>query len=247
MTSFRFTILALSAAALSVSASAPAAADGGRSVKDHQSDRPFLWSGAYAGFHVGGRWGDYRVAGNGEAFDLNDREANKVFSLNPDNLIGGVQVGYGVQAGRFVLGVEADVSFGNARDEFFGTEFPDDQFARVRLGTQGALTARLGLPFGQVMPYIKGGLALTRISVSAGDVDDNKPVPESSTTESKTLTGWTIGGGLEYAVHGNWTARAEYLFTDYRSFTTTDARRGLYEHDLDTHSVRLGLNYRFGK
>lgn len=252
MTSFRFIISTLSAAALAVSASATASADGGRSAKDHQFDRPVIWSGAYAGFHVGGRWGDYRVEGRDPAFNLED-EGFRVFSLDPNNPIGGLQVGYSIQAGRIVLGVEADVSFGNARDEFFGSpdsdpeSSGDDQFARVRLGPQGTLTARLGLPFGQVMPYIKGGLALTRISVNAGDLDSGAPDPASETRASKTLAGWTIGGGLEYAVYGNWTARAEYLFTDYRSFATTDARGGSYQHDLDTHSVRFGLNYRFGK
>jgi outer membrane immunogenic protein len=234
MSKVHFTYLGASAVAV-VTLAATAAADGPRSIKDDQYDRPLVWSGAYAGAHLGGRWGDYGV---------NFEDAGNTISLHPQGIIGGLQVGYNVLASGVALGVEADVSFGSSRASFTDAW---TVAARVELGTQGTLTARLGLPVGQFMPYVKGGLAWTRISVYGDSLQDGAPSGGREETQAaETLLGWTIGGGLEYALHGNWTARAEYLFTEFRRFTSTDLEGRSFRHDLDTHSLRLGLNYKLG-
>src|SRR5262249_20702680 len=69
-----------------------------------------------------------------------------------------------------------------------------------------------------------------------------------------TKTGWTVGGGLEYRLAGNWTAKAEYLYMDLGSlshsfvytannpfigFPTTN----VYSSSIRDHIVRVGLNY----
>src|SRR5262249_43979426 len=41
--------------------------------------------------------------------------------------------------------------------------------------------------------------------------------------ESNTRSGWTVGGGLEYALGYGWSVKGEYLyvkFDDYTTFTT---------------------------
>jgi outer membrane immunogenic protein len=75
--------------------------------------------------------------------------------------------------------------------------------------------------------------------------------------------GWTLGGGLEWALSRNLSIKAEYLYVnlgeEHHKFVGT-ARSGLvsvgggmfdYRSDgmhqeIDLHTVRLGLNYRFG-
>ena len=64
----------------------------------------------------------------------------------------------------------------------------------------------------------------------------------SGVTESRTGAGWSGGAGLEVALMGNWTARAEYLYVnlDDRSFVLDSTTHGIVSNLL-----RLGVNYRF--
>ena len=101
MSRVHFALLGASATAV-VMLAAAAGADGPRTIQDDQYGRPSIWSGAYIGVHLGGTWGDHRV-------NVDD-EIQKAISLDPKSMIGGFQVGYNVQAGRLVLGIEADVS-----------------------------------------------------------------------------------------------------------------------------------------
>ena len=67
--------------------------------------------------------------------------------------------------------------------------------------------------------------------------------------------GWTLGGGFEYMLTGNWTVRGEYLYYKFEGDTatapivslllpfTSDATYTF--DDLDLHVVRLGVNYKF--
>ena len=233
----RIALLGSSTATVVALALTSAAAADRDSIKDDQYDRPFIWSGAFVGAHLGQRWGDDRVT-------IEDGEFRKAISLDPRSIVGGLQGGFNVQAGGVILGLEADVTFGNS-----GSSFADqDAVARVTVGTHGTLTARLGLPVGQFMPYVKGGHAWTWMSVYGDILPDGAPSGGRLEIQaSEKVTGWTIGGGLEYALRGNWTARAEYLFTDYGSLSTTSREGRTHRYDdLDTHSVRFGLNYKLG-
>ena len=72
------------------------------------------------------------------------------------------------------------------------------------------------------------------------------------TTDSSTVWGWTVGGGLEWAVWDNWSFKAEYLHVDFGThefinppvvhpFGTTLSRNVPVTDEL----FRVGLNYRF--
>jgi outer membrane immunogenic protein len=52
--------------------------------------------------------------------------------------------------------------------------------------------------------------------------------------------GYTVGGGLEYAVAGPWTVKAEYLY-----YGLGDESYAGVNADLKISTVKLGLNYRF--
>ena len=59
--------------------------------------------------------------------------------------------------------------------------------------------------------------------------------------------GWAAGAGVEAPVAPHWTARLEYLFTDYgNSGTTFLAGAQRFDSDLMLHEIRAGLNYQFG-
>ena len=73
------------------------------------------------------------------------------------------------------------------------------------------MRGRIGYSFDRVMPYVTGGLAV-------GDIRAATPGLAGGTS---TNAGWTLGGGVEVALPGNWTAKAEYLRVDLGSFNCT--------------------------
>jgi opacity protein-like surface antigen len=79
----------------------------------------------------------------------------------------------------------------------------------------------------------------------------------ASLLQSDTRTGWTVGGGVEYALPYNWSIRSEYLFIKIPSYTTFTPGIGnglvvaamptnLTVADINNHVWRAGLTYRFG-
>jgi hypothetical protein len=79
----------------------------------------------------------------------------------------------------------------------------------------------------------------------------------SAGSSSKTLLGWTAGGGLEALVGGPWTAKAEYLYYDLGSRSYTAVETGdpasfgtpvlQASAQFRGHVARVGLNYRLGQ
>jgi hypothetical protein len=61
-----------------------------------------------------------------------------------------------------------------------------------------------------------------------------------------TYAGWTAGLGIEVAVGGNWTAKAEYDYVDLarRTYDLTDVGLPRVNVDPNIHLIKLGLNYR---
>ena len=61
-----------------------------------------------------------------------------------------------------------------------------------------------------------------------------------------THLGWTAGLGVEVAVGGNWTAKAEYDYIDLarRTYDLTDVGLPRVNVDPNIHLFKVGLNYR---
>lgn len=151
-------------------------------------------------------------------------------SNDSDGGIVGGTLGYNYQAGPWVLGLEGDMNWTNISGS--------STCAGVGCSTQnnwlGTARGRLGYAMGatgSVLPYVTGGLAF-------GDIEN------SSTgfgTVSDSKTGWTLGGGVEAALAGPWTAKVEYLYVDLGDGPTI----GTNSSDFHTNIVRAGLNYKF--
>jgi len=144
---------------------------------------------------------------------------------NPSGVGGGAQVGHNWQFGQFVVGGETDFQFTDADDKFASWKFSNPWF--------GTLRARAGVTMSNLMFYGTVGLAYGSLKVES---------TSTSVTESHTSTGWTGGAGIEAALMGNWSARAEYLYVDLsdRSFVLTGTT-----HSLDSNILRVGVNYHF--
>ncbi|OJX99618.1 MAG: hypothetical protein BGP04_18155 [Rhizobiales bacterium 62-17] len=110
------------------------------------------------------------------------------------SVLGGVQVGYNYQYGRFVFGAEGDVTFGNLKagaasssvqnlsgtlnaigaaelnmnpGDVISTSSGSTFSARHRLGTFGTLRGRVGYAFDRYLVYLTGGVAFADMQTSA--------------------------------------------------------------------------------
>jgi len=73
-------------------------------------------------------------------------------------------------------------------------------------------------------------------------------VPAAVTTTGNNKDGYTVGGGLEYLFAPNWSAKAEYQYYNFgnTNFATAPADIAGRGFRNDEHTVKLGVNYRFG-
>jgi len=95
------------------------------------------------------------------------------------------------------------------------------------------LRARAGLAISSVLFYATAGLAHETV---------NWKNPLTSGPQSHTSAGWAGGIGVEAAVTGNWSARAEYLYVDLSSSSfVLDGN----SHGIQSNLLRFGVNYRF--
>jgi len=113
----------------------------------------------------------------------------------------------------------------------------------------GTFRGRLGFtPADRWLLFVTGGLAYGEVTTSE-TLNVNGAVVAFST--DRTKVGWTVGGGVEAALWGNWTGKLEYLYIDFG--TVNDALIGIApitpvatSSRVTDQIVRVGLNYRFG-
>jgi outer membrane immunogenic protein len=177
----------------------------------------YNWTGAYVGINGGGGWG---------RSDTSAPFASGGFGTS-GGVVGGT-LGYNYQVGQAVFGLEGDIDWSNIRGSApcglgFSCETKNSWLATAR--------GRVGYAFDRFLPYVTGGLAIGDIKSSVAGVDSS----------STTKTGWALGGGVEAALAGPWTAKIEYLYADLgrgSSILGSDTK-------FNTSLVRAGVNYRF--
>jgi outer membrane immunogenic protein len=166
----------------------------------------FTWTGFYVGVNAG------------YGFNANNKDIvvpgfGVISSNNDGGFVGGGQVGYNYQFGSFVAGVEADLQFadiGGGRNDALIVAFPglvgviDNSSDRFF----GTVRARLGFAIDRALIYATGGFAY-------GDVGNR--------FGSSTNGGWTVGGGIEYALTNNIIVGVEGLYVNLEREKNIDA------------------------
>lgn len=161
------------------------------------------------------------------------------------NLIGG-QLGYNYQTGNIILGLEGDFAFtnvtGNHLFEFGGNPVMLDG----QLKSIGTVRARFGYAIDQLLIFVTGGFAYASTEAKLTSIVP----PVITASGSQSYSGYTIGGGVEYGLNKNWSAKAEYLYADFgkRSHTyvfTSDVAQAAADTSLESNILRIGLNYKY--
>jgi outer membrane immunogenic protein len=190
---------------------------------------PFSWTGFYVGINGGYGFGKSNWTAAGAGISTGD------FNVKGP-LVGGT-VGYNLQTGAWVWGVEGDFDASWIKGSTTtlcggaGCETKNTWFATGR--------GRIGYSWDTFLPYLTGGAAFGNIK--AGQTG-------SATNASATKVGWTAGAGIEYAFLKNeWSAKLEYLYADLGKLSCDAVSCGGVVTDVSfkTSIVRLGINYRF--
>ncbi|MGH6791359.1 MAG: outer membrane protein [Methyloceanibacter sp.] len=233
---------------------------------DDRRCRPFTWSG----FYIGGNAG----AGFGGETTFVDLEGFNYFAANPapgevtntsdeTAFIGGAQIGYNHAFSNVIVGVEADLS----GFDFFAKKTPassvadwgSDTYVSVEMSLLATVRGRLGVAMDRWLVYGTAGVAFSDGEVRNHDFCNTVPPCGGGLIDARgdINTGWTVGGGAEFAWNPNWTIKAEYLFArfDGEAFSGTahyppPRAPEIYRFsasDADFNIVRAGLNYKFGR
>jgi outer membrane immunogenic protein len=232
----------------------------------------FTWTGIYVGGQIGYGWGNVNSNYGNNFGDYAS------LSYSTQGVIGGAHVGYNLQLNQFVIGLEGDVdgtSLSKSYNRFVpfggGFAYAAPYGGSVSFNTshniEGSIRGRVGYAWDRVLIYATGGVAFGGFNSSVcgnfpGGVVVTSPNGFTGafgafggcSSASTTRVGWTVGGGLEYAVTNNWSIRAEYRYTDfgkptqYASSWTDPAfgAVGAYVNRKFTENrVQVGFSYKF--
>ena len=182
----------------------------------------YNWTGFYLGINGGYGWGGSRWSAFGTSAD-------------PSGGMVGLTAGYNWQGvgSPWVFGLEGDIDWTNMKDRFVSATGPTG--CETKNDWLGTARGRIGYAWDRVMPYVTGGAAF-------GDIEANQL---GFAGVHDTKVGWTVGGGVEAALIGNWTAKVEYLHVDLGSVNCNTGCSLPTRVGFHSDQVRGGINYRF--
>lgn len=238
----------------------------GKEMKETVAPAPtcdFSWTGFYIGGRIGYGWGNGDTHAEGLPPALFDIDPGS-HDLSADGFIGGGEVGFNWQLGRyFLIGAEADFSGSTMSDDFTAVQdvpqtpgIPADFHTSQDINWLGTVRGRLGfVPWCRMLVYGTGGFAFADVDNSS-DIDF-RPFPGGvhhyPASNHDTQTGWTAGGGLEFAISRHWTIKAEYLYVDLGDESSTGNPlptpnppfQVRYNWSTQFSTVTGGLNFKF--
>jgi high affinity Mn2+ porin len=217
------------------------------------------WTGFYLGGHLGyatstSNWTATQGGGaaplNGSIDLFNSYDAFK----GTGSYFAGLQAGYNRMLPlRFLLGVEMDFS---APNTIAGSQTVSSAPSERASYTDtvldfGTLRGRFGYAFDHWLVYGTGGVAWTydkleRTQLAGTPVGGNVAI---GTTEAALLWrwGWAAGAGVEVPIAQNWTAKLEFLTSEFGNRQKSFPSAGqAYTSDLSMQSLLLGVNYQLG-
>jgi outer membrane immunogenic protein len=191
------------------------------------------WDEFYVGLNAGEIFGDSNK--------VTESAANRVGNFHTDGLAGGGEIGFNAHYGHWMLGIEADVSGSGAQGSRTCVNPAYTCYTEQHWFV--SLRPRLGWAIGNFIPYVTAGIGYGDItsyrnSTSLGITNDN--------LTSNAEAGYIAGFGGTLMFDKNWSAKIEYLYTDYQdSHVLNDAQTSTSSILLHTSQVRAGVDYRF--
>jgi len=207
------------------------------------------WTGFYVG--VGGGGGavnhDINLTQSFTYFDYpTETTSADLNGIGGDGAFGTVEVGYDRQFGRFVGGIFFNYDFTDISSQLKLSSPFNSVSASYDLDSMWSVGGRLGyLVNPSTLAYVLG--AYTEASFSASSLLKSAGIGDHD------YSGFTVGGGLETKLGGNWFLKAEYRFTSldketlFSASSISECCTSTFRvtDEADIHQGRVVLSYKF--
>jgi outer membrane immunogenic protein len=142
-------------------------------------------------------------------------------------------VGIDTRTDGWLFGIEGDMGLPLGGFDEDDDASPVMQWSEMEYNAH--VRARVGRSIDNVDLFIAGGLAIGKFKLEDWNGDEY----------GATLTGFTIGGGVDWAFNDLIKARVEVLYDDYGNEDTFDDNNDQYSGDWSDVTVRGGLLFTF--
>lgn len=210
---------ALVAGMTALSSTATLAAD----IEVPPSDDMNFYIGATGGYLWGKGKHEEDFGGGGSADETTKGDVGIISAI----------AGVDMRSDGWLYGIEADIGLPLGNFDEDDDVSPLMQWSEMKYNAH--VRARVGRSIDNVDLFIAGGLAIGRFELEDWDGDEY----------GTTLTGFTIGGGVDWAFNDLIKARLEVLYDDYGSADSRDIGDNQYTGDWSDVTVRGGLLFTF--
>ena len=145
---------------------------------------------------------------------------------------GGIFAGYGKEFGKFYLGAEAEATLGNAEGKTNISTPIGYIYSDAKHKNDYGVSIRPGFLVSD------NTLIYTRIGFIRSAFDDK------AVNDKFNLNGLRLGLGTEFAVSSNINARFDWVYTNYQSYSYSDAYQ-ISKSDINSNAFRIGVSYHF--
>ncbi len=226
------------------------------------------WTGLYIGINGGGVWGHTNIdigLMNDPFVVLFSQQTRALGShsiSNSGGLAGG-QIGYLLQTGQLIAGLEASFDWFNAKGNFSSTQQTTccapgtitNWTQTVSTDWLALFTARIGWDMGSWYPYVTAGGAVSKLNYTGSTFETTGSLTSTAASNSQVKVGIAGGGGLEWRWDSHWSLRGEYLFIGFDPITVLSPvltagvpiANSFYVHKATfyEHVARAALSYKF--
>ena len=223
--------------------------------------RPVIydWTGIYGGLHLGAGALDDQVTTTTTTIL---QPSGTVTKLSPFSVVSGAQAGFNVEFAPFVVGAEGTFTWSNISM----TQVTPSLLPTISENSTSAphwyatATGKIGFAANDFLFYAKGGAAWMNVKYTQSPAAGGG---QTSQTIVDTRSGFTVGGGVEFGMTENLSARVEYDFLDFGTksynftnlgFVPAGSAAGTAPTPIGsfpvsirsvTQLITVGLNYRF--
>ena len=203
------------------------------------------WQGFYIGAHLGAGEANYDGI-----FNSTDDAVN-FEHLELSGILAGGQIGYNLQRGMWVFGVEGDVSFMDWSDYIQADS--SSEAGSAELDLLASIRGRVGITVDEErtgLLYVTGGIAFSDGEVqvfNSGEFDSDM----KNQAFDLGSVGYAVGGGFEWAVSDPVRLRFETLYygfgdsEDIDITMVTDANTGDFVEFESAWTFRVGVSWYF--
>jgi len=226
------------------------------------------WSGLYGGIDAGGS----RINAKASTWTIDTTSpigGGRGTSSGSDHWfgsLGGVHLGYNwVLPNNVLLGLEGGFGASSLKHNAEGISQYGISYKTYNLDNYLTGKGKIGYIVNDWIFYGLAGVTSTRLKTSntQGPCGDGNTPPGYSVancssgpytavpygtkdSSSHNLLGWTVGAGAEVAINQFWSAKLEYVYTDFGSVNVANPsfnRESSYKFKTDT--LQIGINYKF--